>query len=97
MIVCIHIFLQVLEITREMVTHAKTHTEDIEFSAEDALRSDPDFLAEVYSVAIAAGATTINVSLRRLTTACVHIYVCACMFVCITYTTSVSETYINIP
>lgn len=52
---------QVLEITTEMVTHAKSLCEDIEFSAEDALRSDPAFLFEVYSRAIAAGATTINV------------------------------------
>jgi 2-isopropylmalate synthase len=35
--------------------------EDIEFSAEDALRSDPEFLCEVYSRAIEAGATTINI------------------------------------
>ncbi|CAB1111424.1 unnamed protein product [Ectocarpus sp. CCAP 1310/34] len=52
---------QVLEITREMVTHARSHVDDVEFSAEDALRSDYDFLSEVYSVAIEAGATTINV------------------------------------
>mmetsp|Transcript_7793 Transcript_7793/g.10382 ORF Transcript_7793/g.10382 Transcript_7793/m.10382 type:complete len:617 (+) Transcript_7793:116-1966(+) len=52
---------EVLEITREMVGLAKSLVEDIEFSAEDALRSDPDFLCEVYSVAIEAGATTINV------------------------------------
>ena len=35
--------------------------DDIEFSAEDALRSDPEFLYEVYSRAIEAGATTLNV------------------------------------
>lgn len=52
---------EVIEITKEMVTYAKSLCEDIEFSAEDALRSDPAFLYEVYSVAIAAGATTINV------------------------------------
>ena len=51
-----------LAITHEMVSYAKSFTEDIEFSAEDALRSDPEFLAQVYSVAIKAGATTINVS-----------------------------------
>jgi len=52
---------QVLEITREMVSLAKSHVDDVEFSAEDALRSDHDFLSQVYSVAIEAGATTINV------------------------------------
>lgn len=52
---------EVLEITTEMVTHARGLVEDVEFSAEDALRSDPEFLYEVYSRAIEAGATTINV------------------------------------
>lgn len=52
---------EVLDITTEMVSHAKSLCEDIEFSAEDALRSDPSFLYEVYSRAIAAGATTLNV------------------------------------
>lgn len=52
---------QVLEITREMVTYARSLSEDVEFSAEDALRSDPAFLYEVYSVAVEAGATTLNV------------------------------------
>lgn len=36
-------------------------TQDVEFSAEDAGRSDPAFMAEVFSSVIAAGATTINV------------------------------------
>ena len=44
-----------------MVTHAKSLCSDIEFSAEDALRSDPIFLYELFSRAIEAGATTINV------------------------------------
>jgi 2-isopropylmalate synthase len=52
---------EVKRITGEMVRLAKSLCEDIEFSAEDALRSDPDFLCEVYSIAIEAGATTINV------------------------------------
>ena len=52
---------QVLDITKEMVSHAASLCADVEFSAEDALRSDPEFLYQVYSVAIAAGATTINV------------------------------------
>lgn len=52
---------QILEIVHNMVTYAKSLCDDIEFSAEDALRSDPEFLVQVFDVAIAAGATTINV------------------------------------
>jgi 2-isopropylmalate synthase len=43
------------------VTRARALVEDVEFSAEDASRSDPDFLCEVLQAAIEAGATTINV------------------------------------
>lgn len=43
------------------VQRARGYTTDVEFSAEDATRSDPDFLVRVYSAAIAAGATTCNV------------------------------------
>ena len=35
-----------------MVSYARSLCEDVEFSAEDALRSDPEFLYEVYSVAV---------------------------------------------
>lgn len=52
---------QVLNTVSEMVAYAKSFCDDIEFSAEDASRSEPEFLAKVYSNAIAAGATTINV------------------------------------
>ena len=52
---------QVLERISEMVAYAKSLCEDIEFSAEDASRSDHEFLAQCYTRAIAAGATTINV------------------------------------
>jgi 2-isopropylmalate synthase len=52
---------EVLAITTEMVGLASSLCKDVEFSAEDALRSDPVFLYELYSRAIAAGATTINV------------------------------------
>jgi 2-isopropylmalate synthase len=44
----------------EMVAFAKTFTDDIEFSPEDATRTDPDFLLKVCEVAIQAGATTLN-------------------------------------
>src|SRR4029079_10666494 len=51
----------VLERAAKMVAFAKTFTSDVEFSAEDATRSDPAFLVQVFSAAIKAGATTINV------------------------------------
>ncbi len=46
---------------REMVSYAKAYCDDIEFSPEDAGRSDPDFLIEVLTIAIEAGATTLNI------------------------------------
>lgn len=52
---------EVLEKTREMVRYAKKYCSDIEFSAEDAMRTRPEFLAQVMREAIAAGATVINV------------------------------------
>lgn len=52
---------QVLEAAREAVRYAKTFVNDVEFSAEDATRSDKDFLCQVYGAAIAAGATVINI------------------------------------
>jgi len=51
----------VLKIVPEMVNYAKSLVDDIEFSCEDASRSDPDFLYEVIQLAISAGATTINI------------------------------------
>lgn len=52
---------QVLERISSMVAYAKSFCDDIEFSAEDASRSDPAFLAKCYTNAVAAGATTLNV------------------------------------
>ena len=52
---------QVLATITEMVGYAHSKCADIEFSAEDASRSDHAFLAQCYSNAIAAGATTLNV------------------------------------
>ncbi len=40
---------------------AREFCKDVEFSAEDAIRTEPEFLAEVMSAVIEAGATTINV------------------------------------
>ncbi len=52
---------EVLDRVRVAVTHARSLCADVEFSPEDATRSDPEFLHEVLAVAIAAGATTLNV------------------------------------
>lgn len=52
---------QVLERISSMVAYAKNFCDDIEFSAEDASRSDRAFLAQCYTNAVAAGATTLNV------------------------------------
>lgn len=52
---------EVLASISEMVGYAKFKCPDIEFSAEDASRSDPAFLAKCYTAAVAAGATTLNV------------------------------------
>jgi 2-isopropylmalate synthase len=49
-----------IERVRSAVRRARGYTPDVEFSAEDATRSDLDFLARVVLVAITEGATTIN-------------------------------------
>ena len=49
-----------LEAIVDNVTRARNHVDDVEFSAEDATRSDRDFLCRVVEAAIKAGATTIN-------------------------------------
>ncbi|MCC7031697.1 MAG: 2-isopropylmalate synthase [Acidobacteria bacterium] len=46
--------------TREAVAHARALTPDVEFSAEDATRSDLAFLCDVAAAAVEAGATTVN-------------------------------------
>ena len=43
------------------VKWAREYTEDVEFSPEDAGRSEPDFLCRLLEAAIAAGATTVNI------------------------------------
>ncbi len=52
---------EVVDRVREMVAYAKLQCDDIEFSPEDAGRSDPDFLYLVLGEAIKAGATTLNI------------------------------------
>ena len=51
----------VLGQARAAVAHAKQYVDDVEFSPMDATRADVDFTAEVCRVAIAEGATTINI------------------------------------
>ncbi len=52
---------QVVEQAVWAVKRARNYTDDVEFSAEDAGRSDIDFLCRIFEEAIKAGATTINV------------------------------------
>ncbi len=52
---------EVAAIAEEMVAYAKSFVSDVEFSPEDAGRSDPEFLYTVLERVIAAGATTINI------------------------------------
>ena len=52
---------QVVEQAIMAVKLAREYTDDVEFSAEDAVRSDMDFLVRIFSEVIKAGAKTINV------------------------------------
>lgn len=52
---------QVLESAVAAVTRAKSYCDDVEFSAEDATRSDHEYLAQVVEAVIAAGAKTVNI------------------------------------
>ncbi|MEO8417170.1 MAG: 2-isopropylmalate synthase [Methylophilaceae bacterium] len=52
---------QVVERAVQAVKWALEYTDDVEFSAEDAVRSDMDFLVRVFDAVIQAGAKTINV------------------------------------
>ena len=52
---------EVLEQIRSAVAHARQYTSDIEFSAEDASRSEPEFLVKAFNEAIMAGAATLNI------------------------------------
>jgi 2-isopropylmalate synthase len=51
---------EALELTAESVRLARSLVDDVEFSPEDATRSDRDFLVDMVRVAVQAGATTIN-------------------------------------
>lgn len=52
---------EVLEMTAKAVRIARSCVDDVEFSAEDATRSDVDFLCEVFAIAVSEGATVLNV------------------------------------
>jgi 2-isopropylmalate synthase len=52
---------EVLKMAVEGVRRCREYTDDIEFSAEDATRSDFDFLCEIVEKTIAAGATVVNI------------------------------------
>jgi len=52
--------VEVLELTASSISYAAGLVDEVEFSAEDATRSDPDFLVEVCETAVGAGATIVN-------------------------------------
>jgi 2-isopropylmalate synthase len=52
---------EVFEQATQMVRYAKQKVEDVEFSAEDASRSNPDFLYKLLESVISAGATVVNI------------------------------------
>jgi 2-isopropylmalate synthase len=52
---------EVMGMTRAAIMQARDYAEDVEFSAEDATRSDIDYLCEVLDVAVEAGASVLNV------------------------------------
>ncbi|OIO36047.1 MAG: 2-isopropylmalate synthase [Candidatus Omnitrophica bacterium CG1_02_44_16] len=52
---------EILRLAVDAVKYAKKYTKDIEFSPEDASRTEPEFLFKVVSAVIAAGATTVNI------------------------------------
>ena len=52
---------EVLDAVGAAVRYARKHLDYVEFSAEDASRSDPDFLVQVFGEAVKAGAKTLNI------------------------------------
>src|SRR4029453_15756813 len=52
---------EVIEMTRAAVRQARNYAEDVEFSAEDATRSDINYLCDVLDAAVDAGASVLNV------------------------------------
>ncbi len=74
---CIHVFVsssdihlmhvlkkdrdEILQLTRDMVSRAKSYTDNVEFSPMDASRTEPAYLHQILQVAIEAGAVTLNI------------------------------------
>ena len=52
---------EVLESAVAAVTLAREHVDDVEFSAEDGARTDPDFLEQISRAVVEAGARTVNI------------------------------------
>jgi len=52
---------EVIEMAVKSVKRAKNYTDDVEFSPEDASRTDLDYMCDVVEAAITAGATTVNI------------------------------------
>jgi len=52
---------EILDLTGAMVRRAKGYVANVEFSPMDATRSEPEFLVEILRIAVAAGATTLNI------------------------------------
>ncbi len=52
---------QILDLAVSAIEHARTYVDDVEFSAEDGARTDPDYLEEVSRAVVAAGARTVNI------------------------------------
>src|SRR5438309_4757220 len=52
---------EVLDMTRAAVRLARSYAEEVEFSAEDATRSDVNYLCEVFAATVEAGASILNV------------------------------------
>lgn len=52
---------EVLEMISGAVKHAKNYTDNVEFSCEDATRTDIDYLCKAVDIAVKSGATTINI------------------------------------
>ncbi len=51
---------EALDLARAAIRRARRYTDDVEFSAEDASRTDLDYLCRIVEMAIAEGATTVN-------------------------------------
>ncbi len=52
---------EVIDISAEMVGYARKFADEVEFSAQDCMRADPEFVYQLVRAAIQAGATTINI------------------------------------